>query len=82
MMKEKTQVAYIYCSKEGTPLKLAGKVDDGNPATLYKLVNSCFYSEGIEGGDIMNSFDLANQLVIEKEANSLGLNFKLEFKYE
>ena len=34
MMKEKTQVAYIYCSKEGTPLKLAGKVDDGNPATL------------------------------------------------
>lgn len=36
-MKEKTQVAYIYCSKEGTPLSLAGKVDDGNPATLFKL---------------------------------------------
>ena len=82
MMKEKTQVAYIYCSKEGTPLKLAGKVDDGNPATLYKLVNSCFSSEGIEGGNIRNSYDVANKLVIEKEASSLGLNFKLEFKYE
>ena len=78
-MKKKTQIAYIYCSKEGTPLKLAGKVDDGNPATLYKLVNSCFRSEG---GNIRNSYDLANKLVIEKEANSLGLNFKLEFKYE
>ena len=41
-MKEKTQIAYIYCSKEGTPLKLAGKVDDGNPATLYKLVIVAF----------------------------------------
>lgn len=81
-MKKKTQIAYIYCSKEGTPLKLAGKVDDGNSATLYKLVNSCFRSEGIEGGNIRNSYDLANKLVIEKEANSLGLNFKLEFKYE
>lgn len=80
-MKEKTQVAYIYCSKEGTPLKLAGKVDDGNPATLYKLVNSCFHSEGVEG-NILNSYNVANKLVIEKEANSLGLNFKLEFKYE
>ena len=82
MMKEKTQVAYIYCSKEGTPLKLAGKVDDGNPATLYKLVNSCFSSEGVEGSDILNSYNLANKLVEEKEANNLGLNFKLEFKYE
>ena len=81
MMKEKNQVAYIYCSKEGTPLKLAGKVDDGNPATLYKLVNSCFRSEGVEG-NIRNSFDVANQLVIDKEVSSLGLNFKLEFKYE
>ena len=80
-MKEKNQVAYIYCSKEGTPLKLAGKVDDGNPATLYKLVNSCFRSEGVEG-NIRNSFDVANQLVIDKEVSSLGLNFKLEFKYE
>ena len=81
-MKEKTQVAYIYCSKEGTPLKLAGKVDDGNPAALYKLVNSCFRSEEIEGGNIRNSYDVANKLLIEKEASSLGLNFKLEFKYE
>lgn len=32
-MEKKNQVAYIYCSKEGTPPKLAGKVDDGNPAT-------------------------------------------------
>lgn len=81
MIKEKTQVAYIYCSKEGTPLKLAGKVDDGNPSTLYKLVNSCFRSEGVEG-NILNSYNVANELVIEKEVSSLGLNFKLEFKYE
>lgn len=82
MMKEKTQVAYIYCSKEGTPLKLAGKVDDGNPATLYKLVNSCFKNEGIKEYSLRNSYDVANELVIEKEVSSLGLNFKLEFKYE
>ena len=81
-MKEKTQVAYIYCSKEGTPLKLVGKFDDDNPATLYKLVNSCFRSEGVEGRNILNSYNVANKLVTEKEVNSLGLNFKLEFKYE
>ena len=81
-MEDKNQVVYIYCSKEGTPLKLAGKVDDGNPATLYKLVNSCFSSEGIKGGNILNSYDVANKLLIEKEVSSLGLNFKLEFKYE
>lgn len=77
MMEEKIQVAYIYCSKEGSPFKLAGKVDDGNPATLYKLVNSCFRSEGVEG-NILNSYNVANKLVMEKEASSLGLNFKLE----
>jgi len=82
MMKEKTQIAYIYCSKEGTPLKLADKVDDGNPATLYKLVNQCFKNEGVKEYNIRNSFDVANKLVIEKEVSSLGLNFKLEFKYE
>ena len=81
MMEEKTQVAYIYCSKEGSPLKLAGKFDDDNPATLYKLVNSCFRSNGVEG-NILNSYNVANKLVMEKEASSLGLNFKLEFKYE
>lgn len=80
-MEEKIQVAYIYCSKEGSPLKLAGKFDDGNPATLYKLVNSCFRSEGVEG-NILNSYNVANKLVMEKEVISLGLNFKLEFKYE
>ena len=80
-MEEKTQVAYIYCSKEGSTLKLAGKVNDGNPATLYKLVNSCFRSEGVKG-NILNSYNVANKLVMEKEASSLGLNFKLEFKYE
>lgn len=80
-MEEKIQVAYIYCSKEGSPLKLAGKFDDGNPATLYKLVNSCFRSEGVEG-NILNSYNVDNKLVMEKEVISLGLNFKLEFKYE
>lgn len=82
MMKEKTQVAYIYCSKEGTPLKLAGKVDDGNPATLYKLVNQCFKNEGVKEYNILNSYNVANKLLFEKEVGSLGLNFKLEFKYE
>lgn len=80
-MEEKIQVAYIYCSKEGSPLKLAGKFDDGNPATLYKLVNSCFRSEGVEG-NILNSYNVDNKLVMEKEVISLGLNFKLEIKYE
>lgn len=80
-MEDKNLVAYIYCAKEGNPLKLAGKVDDGNPATLYKLVNSCFRSEEVEG-NILNSYNVANKLVEEKEANSLGLHFKLEFRYE
>ena len=81
-MKEKTQVAYIYCSKEGAPLYLAGKVDDGNPATLFKLVNKCFRDEGIKENNIRNSFDVGCKLVVDKEVSSLGLNFKLEFKYE
>ena len=51
-MEDKNQVAYIYCSKEGTPLLLAGK------------------------------FDVGCKLVVDKEVSSLGLNFKLEFKYE
>ena len=80
-MEEKTQVAYIYCSKEGSPIKLAGKFDDGNPATLYKLVNSCFYSEEVKG-NIINSYNVANKLLFEKEVSSLCLNFKLEFNYE
>lgn len=80
-MEDKNLVAYIYCAKEGNPLSLVGKFDDGNPATLYKLVNSCFRSEGVEG-NILNSYNVANKLVMEKEVISLGLNFKLEFKYE
>lgn len=81
-MKEKTQIAYIYCSKEGTPLLFAGKVDDGNPATLFKLINKCFINEGIKESNIRNSYDVGCKLVIDKEVSSLGLNFKLEFKYE
>lgn len=81
-MKEKTQVAYIYCSKEGTPFSLVGKVDDGNPATLFKLINKCFINEGIKESNIRNSYDVGCKLVIDKEVSSLGLNFKLEFKYE
>lgn len=82
MMKEKTQVAYIYCSKEGTPLSLAGKVDDGNPASLFKLVNNCFKNEGVKENDIRNSYDVGCKLVADREVSSLGLNFKLEFNYE
>lgn len=82
MMKEKTQIAYIYCSKEGAPLYLAGKVDDGNPATLFKLINKCFKDEEIEGRTLRNSYDVGCRLVCDKEVSSLGLNFKLEFKYE
>ena len=82
MMKEKTQIAYIYCSKEGAPLYLAGKVDDGNPATLFKLINKCFKDEGVDGITIRNSYDVGCRLVCDKEVSSLGLNFKLEFKYE
>ena len=81
-MEDKNQVAYIYCSKEGTSLSLAGKVDDGNPATLLKLVNKCFRDEGIKENNIQNSFDVGCKLVADKEVSSLGLNFKLEFKYE
>lgn len=81
-MKKKTQIAYIYCSKEGTPLLFAGKVDDGNPATLFKLINKCFINEGIKESNIRNSYDVGCKLVIDKEVSSLGLNFKLEFKYE
>lgn len=81
-MEEKIQVAYIYCSKEGSPLKLAGKFDDGNPATLYKLVNQCFKNEGVREYNILNSYNVANKLLFEKDVSSLGLNFKLEFKYE
>lgn len=82
MTKEKTQVAYIYCSKEGTPLSLAGKVDDGNPASLFKLINNCFKNEGIKESSLRNSYDVGCKLVTDKEVSSLGLNFKLEFKYE
>ena len=81
-MKKKTQVAYIYCSKEGNPFSLIGKVDDGNPATLFKLINSHFIDEGIKENTIRNSYDVGCKLVIDKEVSSLGLNFKLEFKYE
>ena len=81
MIEDKNLVAYIYCAKEGTPLSLVGKVDPINSTALFTLVDSCFVNNGLDSL-FSNSYDVGCKLVTHKEVSSLGLNFKLEFKYE